>query len=199
MLVPRNKLLFWTAVVVLPFALLGAVSPPAVKVSLLLIGGLLAVALADAIGARNRLAQIGLELPAVARMSKDREAKLALRIRNRRQRLRHLRVALFLEPLNCRHTLRARNLTRLDGIENVVSGRFEYLLGFRTRNARLPATFADVEDLQNIRDASHDRAYNGNRAHRGASRLKRLRHSGSHLSDHASRSGHLAFCLNRAL
>ena len=94
MIVPRTRLLFWVAMVVLPFALLGAVAPTEADVSLLCIGGLLAVALADALGARQSLAGIGVELPAVARMSKDREAKLELRIRNERQRQRTLRVAL---------------------------------------------------------------------------------------------------------
>ena len=94
MIVPRSRLLFWVAMVVLPFALLGAVSPPTLGVSLLCIGGLLVVVLADAIGAGKSLAGIGVELPAVARMSKDREAKLELRIRNERQQQHSLRVAL---------------------------------------------------------------------------------------------------------
>ena len=94
MIVPRFRLLFWVAAVVLPFALIGAVSPPAAGVSLLCIGGLLAVVLGDAIGAGRSLAGIGVTLPAIARMSRDREAKLELRIRNERQRQRHLRVAL---------------------------------------------------------------------------------------------------------
>jgi uncharacterized protein (DUF58 family) len=94
MIVPRFRLLFWVSVVVLPFALIGAVSPTAAGVSLLCIGGLLVVVLADAIGAGKSLAGIGTELPAITHMSKDREAKLELRIRNERQRQRSLRVAL---------------------------------------------------------------------------------------------------------
>lgn len=94
MIVPRFRLLYWVAVVVLPFALIGAMWPPAAGVSLLCIGGLLAVVLADAAGAGKSLAGIGVELPPVARLSKDREAKLELRIRNERQRQRTLRVAL---------------------------------------------------------------------------------------------------------
>jgi uncharacterized protein (DUF58 family) len=94
MIVPRFRLLFWVAMVVLPFALIGAVSPPAAGVSLLCIGGLLAVALADAISAGKSLTGIGVDLPPVVRMSKDRDAKLELRIRNEQQRQSHLRVAL---------------------------------------------------------------------------------------------------------
>ena len=40
------------------------------------------------------LAGIGVELPAVVRMSKDREAKVELRIRNERQQKKNLRLAL---------------------------------------------------------------------------------------------------------
>jgi uncharacterized protein (DUF58 family) len=94
MIVPRSRLLFWVAAVVLPFAFLAAAAPNAAAVSLLFIGGLFLVALADAFGARRNLAGIGIELPAVARMSKDREAKLELRIRNERQRGRTLRLGL---------------------------------------------------------------------------------------------------------
>ena len=94
MIVPRFRLLFWVAVVVLPFTLIGAVSPPAAGVSLQCIGALLAVALADAVGAVKSLGGISVELPPIARMSEDREAKLELRIRDERQRQRSLRVAL---------------------------------------------------------------------------------------------------------
>ena len=50
----------------------------------------------DAIRARTVLAGIGIALPEVARMSKDREAKLEVRIRNERQKPRTLRLALAL-------------------------------------------------------------------------------------------------------
>ncbi|HKW28226.1 MAG TPA: DUF58 domain-containing protein [Verrucomicrobiae bacterium] len=94
MIVPRFQLLFWVAAVVLPFALLAAVSPLTTGVSLLCIGGLMMITLADAIMARKSLTGVGVELPAVTRMSKDREARLELRIRNERQRQKSLRVAL---------------------------------------------------------------------------------------------------------
>jgi len=94
MIAPSSKLLFWVAVIVLPFALLAAVVPAAAPVSLLLIAALVLLALADAVGSSKSLGGIGVELPAVARMSKDREAKLELRIRNERQTARILRLAL---------------------------------------------------------------------------------------------------------
>jgi len=94
MIVPSSRLLFWTTAIVLPFALISAVAPATIPVSLFFICGLFLVAIADAIGARNSLAGIGVELPPVTRMSKDREGKLELRIRNERQRQSNLRVAL---------------------------------------------------------------------------------------------------------
>ena len=96
MIIPRNRLLLWVAVVVLPFSLLGAVEPAAAGISLAAIGGLLVLALADAAGSRTSLAGISLQLPDVARMSKDREAKLEVRIRNERRRPKNLRLALAL-------------------------------------------------------------------------------------------------------
>jgi uncharacterized protein (DUF58 family) len=94
MIVPRSRMLFWTAVIVLPFAFLAAVSPTAGGVCLLFIGGLVLVVIADAFVALRNLTGIGVELPAVSRMSKDREAKLELRIRNVQQHKRLLRVGL---------------------------------------------------------------------------------------------------------
>ena len=96
MIVPQNRLLFWFALVVLPFALLGAIEPPALIFSLACIAGLVVVTLADAIGGRGSLKGIGVELPGVVRLSKDREGKVELRIRNQRQLRKQLRVALAL-------------------------------------------------------------------------------------------------------
>lgn len=93
MIVPRNRLLFWTAAIILPFAFLIAVVPNAATVSVIFIAGLFIVAIADAFGARRNLAGIAIQLPPVARMSKDREGKLELRIRNEQQVQKNLRLA----------------------------------------------------------------------------------------------------------
>jgi uncharacterized protein (DUF58 family) len=94
MIVPNSRLLFWVAVIILPFALLAAVAPATTAVSLLFIGGFLLLAVVDAVGGMNSLKGIGVELPPVARMSKDRKAKVELRIRNERQLSKKLRLAL---------------------------------------------------------------------------------------------------------
>ena len=96
MIVPRSRLLFWVAAIVLPFALLGAVSQAAAGWSLVFIGALFLVAIADAVAAKRNLVGIGVDLPAVARMSKNRPAKLELRIHNERHLQKYLRVALAL-------------------------------------------------------------------------------------------------------
>src|SRR5882724_3811230 len=94
MIVPRAKLLFWVAVIVLPFAFLAGVVPAASNLSFLAIGGFLALVLADAFGARASLTGVGVVLPEVARMSKDRAASLELRVGNARQKQRLIRLGL---------------------------------------------------------------------------------------------------------
>src|ERR1051325_10754257 len=94
MIVPSSRLLLWFALVVLPFALLGAADPAAMALSFGCIGIFIAIVLADAVRARASLAGISVELPEVVRMSKDREAKVELRVRNVPQKPRLLRLAL---------------------------------------------------------------------------------------------------------
>lgn len=96
MIVPQNRLLFWFALVVLPFALLAAIEPAALVFSLACIGGLVMAAVVDAVAGRRGLKGIGVELPAVVRLSKDREGRLEMRLRNQLQTARRLRVALAL-------------------------------------------------------------------------------------------------------
>lgn len=96
MIVPQNRLLFWFAVIALPFVLIAAVEPAAAVVSVVFIGAFVALAFVDALGGRKSLAGIAVQLPEVVRMSKDREAKVELRIQNERQQRRPLRLALAL-------------------------------------------------------------------------------------------------------
>src|SRR5438105_435387 len=96
MIVPRNNLLFWVAVVILPFSLLGAVEPSASVLSLSAMGLFFLCALADGFAERTCLEGLSVELPAIARMSKDRKAKLELRIRNQLQKTAAVRVGLSL-------------------------------------------------------------------------------------------------------
>ncbi|HXA45554.1 MAG TPA: DUF58 domain-containing protein [Candidatus Angelobacter sp.] len=94
MIVPGTRLLFWTAAIVLPFALLAAVAPGSTAVALIIIGGFTLLTAVDAAGGRKNLVGIGVELPPIVRMSKGRAAKIELRIHNERQQRQQLRVAL---------------------------------------------------------------------------------------------------------
>jgi uncharacterized protein (DUF58 family) len=98
MIVPRSRLLFWVAAVVLPFALLGAIEPDAAAVCIAFVGAFAGIVLADALGAGRSLRGIGVELPPIVRMSRDRESKVEIRIRNDSQRKKSLRVAPDLPP-----------------------------------------------------------------------------------------------------
>src|SRR4051794_20618047 len=98
MIIPRSKLLLWVAVVALPFSILAGLEPAAGFVSILAIGVLFALALVDAVRAPASLEGISVLLPDITRMSKEREAKLELRIRNERQLPTILRVGLAFPP-----------------------------------------------------------------------------------------------------
>src|SRR5262245_7080587 len=91
MIVPTNRLLFWFAAVVLPFALAAAASPAAFALCIFAIAALLILALIDAFIASKGLAGISVQLPAVVRMSKDKESAIDVRIRNENQKSKTLR------------------------------------------------------------------------------------------------------------
>lgn len=94
MIVPRNRLLFWFALVALPFAILGAAFPSALLLSAGMIGGLLLVAAFDAALSVRSLAGIHVSLPRVIRMSKDRDSSFDLSIHNVSRQGRVLRIGL---------------------------------------------------------------------------------------------------------
>jgi len=98
MIVPQNRLLLWFALVVVPFALLGAIEPAATVVSLVCLGGFFLVVLGDAGLAASGLKGISVTLPEVVRLSKDRETELELHLRNEHQRRKQLRLALAFPP-----------------------------------------------------------------------------------------------------
>ncbi len=94
MIVPSNRLLFWFALVALPFAILGAAFPSALILSAGMIGGLLLVLLFDGVSSLRSLAGIRVNLPHIVRMSKDRDSSLDLGIHNPSLRSRVIRVGL---------------------------------------------------------------------------------------------------------
>jgi len=93
-IVPRNKLLVWNGLVVVPFATLGALFPETETWCAAAIGMFLAIVLLDAASSRRRLAGVSLEFPETVRMIKDREGEIELRIRNRGPKAQHVRLGL---------------------------------------------------------------------------------------------------------
>ena len=94
MIVPRSRLLFWVAAVVLPFSVIGSVLPEMLVIALLFIATLLLLALVDAALALGALKDIALKLPELIRLSKDRPGIIELRIKNDGQKSRRVRLGL---------------------------------------------------------------------------------------------------------
>ncbi|HWQ90686.1 MAG TPA: hypothetical protein VN673_03360, partial [Clostridia bacterium] len=94
MIVPSNRLLLWTAMIVVPFALLGAVEPSATVFSAVAVLGFVGVAVIDAMGGRSAVAKLKVVLPPVIRVSKDRECRLDVQLENPVQKPGTVRLAL---------------------------------------------------------------------------------------------------------
>ncbi|HLH54384.1 MAG TPA: DUF58 domain-containing protein [Verrucomicrobiae bacterium] len=93
MIVPRTRLFFWVAVVVLPCGLLSAVQPEAAAAGLIALAALALACAWDARRACLRLGRLRVELPAIVRMSKDRGASFEVRICNSGLANRRVRLA----------------------------------------------------------------------------------------------------------
>ena len=94
MIVPRNRLLVWTGLVVVPFAALGPVFPETWTWCVAAIGTFLALVLLDAVSNRRTLDAVSLEFPGTTHMVKDREGEIELRIRNRGPKAQRVRLGL---------------------------------------------------------------------------------------------------------
>ena len=80
MLVPTTRLLFWFALIALPFSVLGVLYQEALVPSLVLIGCLLIAALIDAVRGLNGLDGVSVAMPDVIRLSKDRPGQFEITI-----------------------------------------------------------------------------------------------------------------------
>jgi len=82
MIVPRSRLLLWVALILVPFSLLGAADPRTAwfAVAVIVAFGLLAAW--DAFRGRPLLKGLRVECPKVSRMSRDRDGRIEVRIRN---------------------------------------------------------------------------------------------------------------------
>lgn len=94
MIVPGRRLLFWFALVAIPFSALGAAYPAALGISIALLCVLVVFALIDAVLSLNRLDALSITLPELLRTSKDRPASLSMLITNPAQSPLTLRIGL---------------------------------------------------------------------------------------------------------
>jgi uncharacterized protein (DUF58 family) len=118
MIVPRNRLLIWVTMLVLPFAALAGLSPASALLSLAIIGLFLAVAILDAVLGFGALDGIKVALPKVVRLSKDRAGVLELQITNEQQKQKQLRFGL---PLPRELTSPQEDLTAILPAQNALS------------------------------------------------------------------------------
>jgi uncharacterized protein (DUF58 family) len=93
-LVPSARLIAWIALIVLPCAAIGGTVPAAFGVAAFFVICLFALVLLDAALSPARLAGIRVELPDLARLQKDQEANLEVRIHNTSKIGRPLRIGL---------------------------------------------------------------------------------------------------------
>ena len=96
MIVPRTRLILWVSLIVLPFAAVGATLPGALPLSIVLIGGLAALAVFDAIRSRGALAGIRIELPPLVRLQKDNAGEIEVSLHNESMAARSVRLGFAL-------------------------------------------------------------------------------------------------------
>src|SRR5437667_124027 len=94
MILPQTRLLVWVSAVVLPFAAIAAVVPEAAVLAGLIIAAVVILALLDAVLGQGCLEGISIELPAIVRLSKDREGAIDVHIKNEQQQAKRLRLGL---------------------------------------------------------------------------------------------------------
>ncbi len=94
MIAPASRLLRWTALVVVPFAALGAAVPAAAAPGALLMAAWAALALLDAALSAGRLDGVSAELDEVTRLAKNHAGRVAVRVRSERRAFPRLRLGL---------------------------------------------------------------------------------------------------------
>lgn len=93
MIVPENRLLFYTGAAV-PFIGLAAAIPKFMWLAGLPVAFIIILAVVDAFSALSRLDGISLHFPEIIRMSKDREGRIDIRIENERLKLKHIKIGM---------------------------------------------------------------------------------------------------------
>ncbi len=95
MIVPRDRLVFWTAFLGLALAVGYAIEPGMIGVVALACAALAAIAAADAAFSLGRLDGVEASFPPVTRLTKDREGPLELEIKNEKQKSINIRLGLL--------------------------------------------------------------------------------------------------------
>lgn len=94
MISPKNRLIFFTGIIVIPFTLTAVISPVSSAVSVIAIFSFIGVAIVDGILSIRRLAGVSVALPEVIRLSQDREGLIKFSCINSNPSLRQLTVGL---------------------------------------------------------------------------------------------------------
>ncbi len=93
MITPTNRLIIWTAIILVPFSGFISGAEPVYALLLSVIAGLfILLVIADAFLSPGRLKGISIELPDVVRLSKDREGKLPVRVFNKGSLLKEVEI-----------------------------------------------------------------------------------------------------------
>lgn len=96
MIVPRQKLIYWTGIVMLPLSLMAAFDPSMTTQALIIAGAFLLLAALDATLALGSLDGVRAALPRIVRLTKDREGQIEIEIENDREGAKRLRLGLSL-------------------------------------------------------------------------------------------------------
>jgi uncharacterized protein (DUF58 family) len=94
MIVPANRLLFWTGAVVIPFSALAALVPEKSGLCMMPVGLLLLVVSIDAFLSARGLRVIKVEFPEVVRISRGREGMISFVAENQSAKNRRIRIGL---------------------------------------------------------------------------------------------------------
>ena len=98
MIVPSNRLILLTAVLVVPCGLLAALFPAALPGLLCAIAAFALLAAIDAVRASESLARVTAALPELARLTKGRQGSFQIRVSNSAPRPVPLRIGIALPP-----------------------------------------------------------------------------------------------------
>lgn len=96
MIVPRNRLLFWFAVIAVPFSVLAGAMPETLALCTVVLAALGALVLTDAFLSSRALTGVAVDVPPVTRMNLEKDSQIEVKLHGPASRARSLRAALTL-------------------------------------------------------------------------------------------------------